>query len=505
MAQPPLTILEKKWASAAQSNTLIAAATQTDTRQTIPFLDYDTHRNISTLGRRVLLSTGRYLWANCSAVRGAVGDIARFSVASYTPSYYGRNEAWGKQTEDWLSEGDDFIDMRGAPFTMDILRRNLVYSAYREGGVGWVLTEDENGNSKIQTVRAHRIGCRMNETSVLDKESPYFGERIIDGVILDDRARTLAFRVYGENPWDLSYTDVPANSMSLAFMPEYEDQVREISLIGAAAFDFQDLSEVRSFEFFAQKLAASKPVNIWNEMGTVDTSKTRLNAPTTPPTATGALQDLPTQKMTPGVVTYFRSGKGDKMEFPVNDRPSQNVMNFQDELIRTALNGMGWAFDFSHNPTKAGGAQMRVVIERINAAAAEVQKLLVRPLMKRVTAWRVAKGIKQGRIPADVDWHKWDFQGPAEVTADEKNTSDVAINEIRAGIASPQQVIERRTGKFWEDIQDQQIAYRKRLERRCLEEGVDAEKVVWPGPNGVPPENGAGPAEAGTTNEQAAA
>jgi hypothetical protein len=53
-----------------------------------------------------------------------------------------------------------------------------------------------------------------------------------------------------------------------------------------------------------------------------------------------------------------------------------------------------------------------------------------------------------------VDSWKFDTRGRKGFTGDEKYSSDVAIQEIRSGIKSPQEACAER-GDNWEDVQDQ--------------------------------------------------
>src|SRR6266446_4670931 len=99
MSATPLTYLERKWAAGYSSNLLHESATQNQDRKAVPYLDYDTHRNVSHIGRRVMLSLGRWMCANFSTVRGALREQAIFSSSSYVAQYCGRNEAWGEQAE----------------------------------------------------------------------------------------------------------------------------------------------------------------------------------------------------------------------------------------------------------------------------------------------------------------------------------------------------------------------------------------------------------------------
>lgn len=492
MGQPPLTFLEKRWASGYGSgNQLLQAATQNSDRKNVPFLDYDVYRNVSTLGRRTLLSLGRYLMDNCSPLRGSVLEMARLTASVLTRQFGGADTVWGKQTEDVLREEDKFIDIRGYPFSMDVFRRILVISLFREGELGVILA-DVDGEPRLQCIPSHRIGSRSQSGNVtLTVEGgPFDGAKLIDGVIVDDYGAALGYRVYDER--GVKFDDVSSNDMLLIFIPEYVEQLRGVSVIGRHAWEAWDVNEGRQFELINQKLRASYAVSVHNETGTIDTAKAVFGSKATANDSTNAAQSLPTQMAGPGQITYMKAGTGQKIEFPENNNPGPNVMAFQDEVLRSMLHGMGWSFDFSHNPSKVGGAQMRVVIEKINASIAEIRILGLQPAERRITGWRVAKHIKAGRLAENGEWYKWNFQGGAELTADEKYTSDVTIQEVRAGLRSPKKAVERFGDQPWEEVQDDAIDYEKRLQERCKAEGVNPDRIVQLTPNGNPQQMASG-------------
>lgn len=486
MPTPPLSFLEKKWANGwGSNNSLIRAATQTNDRKNVPMLDYDQYRNVSVFGRRTLLTLGRYLFENCSPIRGAVREVARLCASTFIPQFAGKNAEWGQIAEALLREEDRFIDIRGFPFSMDTFRRNLVLSILRDGEFAVILATVD-GEPRLQCIPSHRIGKRSSNGTEIVQDGKYDGAKLIDGVIVDEYATALAYRVYDERGSE--YQDVSANDMLLMFVPDYVEQLRGISQIGLHAFDASDVTEGRNFELIAQKIRASFPVQIKNETGMIDTAKNVFGGKATAnDSSTNAANSLPTQVIQPGQIMYFKAGQGQGLEFPDNDNPGPNVMAFQEEILRSLLHGLGWSFDFSHNPSKVGGAQMRVVVDKINASIAELQRIALAPTCRRIYGWRVAKHIKSGRLTEEPEWYKWDFQGPAEITADEKYTSDVIIQEIRAGIRSPQSGTERM-GQHWEEVQDQAIAWEKRLQERCKAEGVDPNRIVLLTPNGNPPD-----------------
>lgn len=342
----------------------------------------------------------------------------------------------------------------------------------------------------LQVIPAHRVASPNTYETV--SGGPFDGARIIDGIIVSDYGERLGYRVLlSDSGYALSnYRDIPAKDIIHSFIPEYAEQLRGISPIGKSVFDYMDVNETRAFEKASLKLGSHYGMIVKNEGGTVDKAKQLVQAASTSADATtGAAQTLSSQVVNGVGVYYFKAGTGQGLEPVKNDRPSANQQNFESEVIRSAFFGNNWSVDFSLNPTKVGGAPMRVVVEKVNRTIRLVQSMALEPVCRRIDGWRVAKAQKIGALPDDVDWWKWEYQFPAEITADKKYDSDVDIAEMRSGIRSPQKAIGKR-GQYWEDTQDELIDYNvrgiKRTQEKAKAASVELEwkDVVWNTPNG---------------------
>lgn len=438
----PLTFLEKKWQHVG-GNSLIRSATQTTDREQIPMLDSDTHRSVSSYGRRVMETIGRFLYWNCSPIRGAIDEIARLATASFIPQFYGKDKQWGRNAESFLYEGNRFVDVRGWPFTMEIYLQNLVREVLVDGDQGTHLV-DSDGNGKIQAWRSHRIGSKGGQKAQTVVGGKFDGATIIDGCVVNEFGGSIGYGIVHDNSHTEPFAYVSTNDFMLNFLPSTSDALRGYSALGTSAFDMQDREESKKWLLLAQKIASTMAVEVQNESGKVDRSKALIGNPSTVPDASGNAQALPTELVKPGRIMYFQAGKGQGVKVVEQDQPGPNVLNFQEEIIRDSLQSMGWSFDFSHNPTKAGGAQMRIVIEKVNARLKEIRDLLVEPVCRRIDGFRIAKAIKAGFLPENDEWFKWTYQSRAELTADRKYESEIDLSEMRSGVTPRRTVCAKR-------------------------------------------------------------
>jgi capsid protein len=473
MAHAPLQYyLEKKWAAAVTgSNSLIESATQNTDRKQLDLLDNDTHRNVSSLGRRTLMTMGRHLYTNCSFIRGAIDEILRFSLSSFEPQFMGANKEWGKKAKQWLEDNDQFVDIRGSQFSFDVDRRLIGLSYFIDGEIGIILTEDGLKNGRIQLIPSHRIGSKRNETSV--EGGIYDGARIVDGVIVDEYGAPLAYRVYAEDAWiSKDYTDVSVNDMHLAYIPDWPDQLRGFSRLAWSFFECEDVREARLFDLIAGKIAASYAIVEHTETGVLDRTKKVFQAgETAADSTTGSAQSIPKKLVQPGTILTVKAGANQKIEIPTSDRPSANMMEFQSEIIRSVLAGEGWSYELSHNAAGVNGGALRVVVERANARCEEIQTLLACPAIKRIDNFRLAKAIKNDFLPPDPEFMRWRYHGPAEITPDKKYDSQVSIAEMAAGLTSPQREAAKRNAVL-DEVHDECVEAALQLQTKMENAGV---------------------------------
>lgn len=465
----PITALERRLQSRISNNSLIRAATQTTQRKQVASLTYDTHRNVSAIGRRTLCSIGRWLYWNFDAVRAVVDEMARLAVSSYLPQYYGSDKEWGRMAEDFLWEQDKFVDVRGFPHNMASIRRAIVRETLIDGDLG-ILLADVQGEPRIQTWRSHRIDLSSTKGTGQYEESP-----LVDGVVTNDYGRPIAYALTNEKGTFQQY--VLARDFILAYDPKHCDQVRGISELGVSAFNFQDVEESRRFQLLAQKIGATYAFKVFNEDGSPDATANILSAPASDPNSDNSITAVPQELHQEGRMIYFRSNSGDNIEPVYDDRPGANWQEFQEKMVRGALAGLGWSYDFTIDPTRIGGAPLRVVVDKLERKLVEIREHILNPVLRRIDGWRIAKAINNGRLPANAEWYAWEYQGPAQITADKKYEAQVSEIELTRNLSSLQRQTGRR-GEYWEDVLLQRMQVMKFVRDRAPEFGLDPDDVL---------------------------
>lgn len=452
--------------SMPRSNSLIPSATQTRDRKNVPALDYDVHRTVTNFGRRTLMTLGRRLYFDSPSIRGAIKEQAEYASSTFLPQFYGADSDWGVQAEAWIENHDKICDVAGPPYNMRLFRRNLIIALLRDGDRLHVLVKTKSGYPMLQCIPGHRVGSRMEDTVVQSGE--WDGARIIDGVIVNDSGTPIAYRVMtgDANDWS-NYQDISARDAFLSFIPEFDGQLRGFSPLGITALPIMDIAESDNLELITQRVAASIALIERNEEGEAPPGDSE-GYPIASASAGAPAEEAFTSD---GVqLRYFRSGDTNAgLEILKNERPSANQQAFRHSKLRDSFAGIDWSIDFSLDPSKVGGAPFRVVVDKLNRNIKAIQDLALEPACVRFDGFRISSAIQLKALPANAEWFKWTYQGPARITADAKYESDVDKQEVANGLKTRREAIARR-GCYKDDVDAE-------IERDATQKWEKAERV----------------------------
>lgn len=476
---------------------LFEAAQQTNARRRVTPLDDDTPAIVSETDRRELVTLSRHLFANFPVVTGVVEEIGDFAGA-LSMRFKAGDEEWNEATQDWLEFNDESISTTGA--TMGLIRYLAAMAILVDGDIGFVLTESQTGLARIQPIPGHRIGNRSNQTQI--SGGMFDGAKIVDGVVINAIGSPIAYQVLGaDESEDVIYA---ARNFHLCFVPFRSDQLRGVPLLASGVKDWQDVKLTKEYELSAQKLGAYQGLIEKNETGEPEIDLAKQMTRSAEPTVSGGAETTEPEVYSyalqgdGALVRWFKAGQGGLEAFR-NDRPSGDARAFWAQVVREALCGIGYSYDFAVDPGGIGGASVRVVVARINRFISKISRFAIKPLQNRVDGYRIAKAIKRNRIPFNADWFRREYSGGAELTADAKHQSDTAIQNTAAGFCSVQDVT-AALGKNWKDIIREKIEFRRFLESECAEcdPPVDPEKIVATNPKNPQSET----AESGEETEQ---
>ncbi len=475
MAAAPFKILDQFGRNAGSSNLLHEAASPGRDRPAPPRVDKDSRQNLSQFGYRQLLAAGRVIYANCSPLKNAIDIMAELAIGNaYLPQYFGRNKAWGDRAESLLTEWHKIMDVRGGVFDWQTNLKIWVKSIKRDGDVGILLTEASGGYPQVQTIPGHRIGSWGQEAWTVQDDGPYKGMDLRNGVISNDYARPMAYRVY--DSFFTKYRDISASTvldaagavvrsadMRVWYRPDWCDQARGLSAVAAGVNDWGDRKQSMEFVKAALKKEASYAVVEYTESGQVDAAEQFAR---TGPQNEDFRAAIYEERVEGGLTQIYKANSGSKVEFPSGKRPSAESEEFWLKITRDAFQAIGWPMEF-YDSGRKGGAALRLIME-LAQPHIEADQALAQKIATWIDGWRLAKAIQMGELPPDPDWWMIAHQSPMEITADKGYSAQIDREDFKIGFTSFKDVCARR-GQWWEDVRDQQTAEVEDLCRRAAE------------------------------------
>jgi hypothetical protein len=289
---------------------------------------------------------------------------------------------------------------------------------------------------------------------------------------------------------DTHYEDISARDAILISDPDTPDQVRGLPALTHAIQDLLDLKTTVGFEKQAAMMASSIGLIEENEQGgptNMLSLMQQAQAGAAPfPTPPG----ITMQQFAGGLVKYFRSGTGGKLEVLQNRNPSENWERFMTRLERHACEGLPWPFELAIDASALSGTNSRLVIGQAMRAVQDRQELF-RPVAKRILGYAISKLIKLGRLPESPEWFRWDFTLPPRLSVDYGRDKTADQADWRCGIQNLSDILDQEGKDLEEHLirRAREVALRKLIAKRVgAEFGVTIEddEMALILPNGQP-------------------
>lgn len=428
-------------------------------------------KNITTSEWRTIVNASQKLFWNFGPCQGALQEKATYVVGrSWLPRFEGEDKEWGKVATDWLiSQFYAVSHINGVDFQTALYLDSL--SVDRDGDVFTLYTQTREGYPQFQQIPWHAVGSRDGKDTV--GEGPYRNLRQVNGVILNQYGRPIAFRVLGQTPEE--DRDVDARNIDFLREPVAPDQTRGLPAFTSAILDLRDLMTVQDYVRQAAKLAAAIGLIEHNELGVADMMDPAMalskNGCTT--------QGIVGEEVFGGTVRYFRANSGAKLEQLKSEVPSEATNSLMERLLRNALHGAGLPYEFFWDASKLGGASVRAMVAKVNRTVADRQDL-IRPVARRRVGYAVSKAVKLGILPeyrgSDLGGSlKWSFTTPPQITVDAGYANSDAREAYKLGMRTLTEILAeggRTLTDHLDEREREEIEIRTRMERSSLPESA---------------------------------
>lgn len=412
----------------------------------------DFEKLVPDVDRQFIVSGSRKLFQNFGPwstpmVQKADNAIGR----AWGPKFCGSDKVWGAEVVDWLAnQWYGNCDVRGRSWDFKTLLWVDSVAVDRDGDFLIYLTEGEGGYPLTQRISCNRIGQRIGQSYAgnsamgmsafsLVQDGLYKGARISHGVIRNNLNRPIAYRILGDTQADDK--DIPANDCIHVFDPQWHDQVRGIPSGQAAIKMIYGSLTATEREQLNQNMRSSYAFVEYNDTGGPDLLDPSVTAGKD---ATGNDLAKPTyESLAGGMIKYFRSNSGGKIESIANDMPGNMWSDFQDRVIRTHAAAINWPYELYWKSGEVNAALVRNIQERARMSVEDRQDTIKSPALFQIR-YAIAKAIKSGILPKPKDtsdWWKFDFNMPRKFSIDPGKEANQRREDYRIGLRNRTDII----------------------------------------------------------------
>lgn len=468
---------------AVTSNKLVNASVRHS--RSIPFVPNfarDLDALFTPMDFRTTLSASRSIYANNGAIKSAIVQKADASVGrAWEPEFKGEDQEWAKLAKDWLRSWYAVCDVRGSlyDFKQDLWLDSTAIDV--DGGVFVLLTETKEGYPQIQHIPAHRIGSRNDRPIV--ETGKFKGLRIRNGVIENTAGAPVAYNLLGDEAKDDE--QIEAQNIIPIADPEWHNQARGMPSLSHGINEIRKAAKAKDYEQMAQMMMSSYGIIEYNENGGAD-----LEAANSLVTDAGADEKVVVTELAEGMVKYFKSNSGGKLESIETSRPGDPWESFQDRIMREVI-GPVWPYELTWKKDGINGTTIRNIQANARMKTEKRQDVLRGPAI-RMVGWAIAKAIKIGQLPPSNDWFRWNFTMPPKVSIDPGRDSKSIIEEYKIGLLTRTEIMQEM-GKNFEDVTRQravEITTMKRIQREVEDatgETIEPREMQMLTPNEMAP------------------
>jgi lambda family phage portal protein len=396
-------------------------------------------------------------------VRGILEKLTQYVCGSVTYQARTGDSEIDEQYQTYFHDWCGRCDITGR-FRFSELVQLGFRATVRDGEHGWLLVPMD-GELRLQSIEADRIGGDEPRSSV--------DEHNINGIIIDDYGRVERYEIYKRSRMSQYTKEMEATPEQFIhlYRPTRVDQYHGISWLSAGLPHARDIHELYGFEKIAMKFAAAFAGFIKRPDGLKNAGMDWLSRKPGGDAGPGSFA------VQPGLIKRLQDGE--EISFPgATGRPSGNLMQFVELLIREMALGLNLPFGFVYNMALLGGVTARIEVMQAMRSIAQMQQMLVDRVLNRVRDAVIDNALAMGALTPHPLWNAGSWNFGARLTGDTSNYVSEQIMLMQNGLITRGKVIEEMDGSSHMEIARTRAREVKELQEVGAESGVPIELVV---------------------------
>lgn len=360
----------------------------------------DFRRELTESTRKELVRLSRWLEKNNGLYRQIIKDNCIYVVGDgITMQSLGGDYEWQTIVEaEWEQECEN-PEISGR-FSMGEAQA-IICTALDVDGEIFAIKCKRNGIPKFQLIECHRI---ETPPTLLGNASIY------DGIRYNRFGQPTQYFVKQS---DGSFTTVPASSMMHIYEAEKASQSRSYPPHQHAISNLRDEMDLLSMEKVAAKDNARTSRILKTSDTTTDLGDVGLGQPNIPASEQNTSESV--NRVLGGVTAVLQTNE--ELIPYQSARPTTAFNGFIEHLRRDSVLG-SLPYEFTADPTKAGGASVRLVTAKAGRYFASRQNIIINRFLKPYFQFWLGTKINKGDLPSAKNWWKCEWVTPKGVSVD---------------------------------------------------------------------------------------
>ena len=379
----------------------------------------DMRRDLSPWDRNEMVKKCRWAERESSLFRQILNDLTIYVIGDgIKPQAHASDPETSRFYEEYFARKASRLDVSGKSFYQCQV---IVTRAMIRDGDAFCIKAELNGEARIQTIEAHRVG------DPTDRDTP---EDCWDGIGFGKYNEPMYYSVYQA---DGSSRKIEAQSVMHIVDMETASGSRGVPVLQSSLNAIQDIKEILELERRAVKDNGDVTRVIKKGSGFLDED---------------AASEISSNHSSAETIASQMGGKAivlessDSFESFESKRPNSTFVGFLNALEKDICAIL--PYEFVKDPNSAGGAAVRLVTAKAARVFGKYQQVILTTFCKPTWDYIIADGIAKGEIPDDPRWYDVSWTTPKSVTVDAGREAANDRADIEMGLMSPSELFGQR-------------------------------------------------------------
>lgn len=379
----------------------------------------DLRRDLAPWDRNEMVKKCRWAERESPLFRQILNDLTTYVVGDgIKPQSHASDPQTSRLYEEYFARKASRLDVSGKSFYQC---QSIVMRAMIRDGDAFAIKAELNGEARIQTIEAHRVGDPTDSDTPAD---------CWDGIGFGKYYEPIYYVVYTA---DGGFRKIEAQSVMHIVDMETASGSRGVPVLQSSLNAVQDTKEILDLERRAVRDNGDVVRVIKKGSGFMDED---------------AASEVASNHQSAENIASQMGGKSivlestDSFESFESKRPNSTFVGFLAALEKDICSIL--PYEFVKDPTTAGGASVRLVTAKAARVFGKYSQVILTTFCQPTWEYIIADGIAKGEIPDDPRWWSASWTTPKSVTVDAGREAANDRADIEMGLMSPSELFGQR-------------------------------------------------------------